>query len=332
MKRMISGIQPTGIPTLGNYLGAIKNFVKFSKEYDSYVFIADLHSITQNLEPEELRKNTIGLAAVYMACGLDHKSCSIFVQSQNLHHAQLGWIMITQTGLGELNRMTQFKDKKAKYKEEHIPSGILAYPSLQAADIALYDADIVPIGQDQKQHLELTKNLINRINTRYNLDLNIPEAKMPENTKKVMSLQNPLKKMSKSDEKILATIFLDDDYETISKKIKKAVTDNDGEVRYDVENKPGISNLMNIYQALNDKSYEEIEAEFKGENYGVFKAKVIEAIWNEIEPIQNKYNELLKNEEEILKTLQKGLEKSLEITTPVYDKIINGFGFLPRSK
>lgn len=332
MKRMISGIQPTGIPTLGNYLGAIKNFVTFSQNYDSYIFIADLHSVTQNIEPETLRKNTLSLAAFYIACGLNHDSCSIFVQSQNPHHSQLGWLMITQTGLGELNRMTQFKDKRAKFKEDHIPSGLLNYPSLQAADIALYNADIVPIGQDQKQHLELTKILINRVNKRYNLNLNIPEAKMPQNTKKIMSLQNPLKKMSKSDEKILGTIFLDDSLETITKKIKKAVTDNDGEVRFDVENKPGISNLINIYQILTNKSYEEIEQEFLGQNYGVFKDKLTKVIWNEIEPIQKKYYELLKNENKICSILESGLQKSLKVTTPIFEQISNGFGFLARSK
>lgn len=331
MKKMISGIQPTGVPTLGNYLGAIKNFVKFSKEYNSFVFIADLHSITQNIDPEILKQNTLSLAAIYIACGLDHENCSIFVQSQNPNHSQLGWLMITQTGLGELNRMTQFKDKKSKFKEDHIPSGLLTYPSLQAADIALYNADIVPIGQDQKQHLELTKILINRMNTRYNLNLKIPEAKMPQNSKKIMSLQNPLKKMSKSDEKILSTIFLDDDYETICKKLKKAVTDSDGIVKYDIENKPGISNLMNIYQILTNKTYEEISLEFKDVNYGIFKQAVADVIWNELEPIQKKYQKLMLNQELIFDVLEKGVKKSILETESVLNEIYDKFGFLKRS-
>lgn len=328
MKRMLSGIQPTGIPTLGNYLGAIKNFINFSKEYESYVFIADLHSITVNQSPEELYKNTIGLAAIYIACGLDHENCNIFVQSQNPNHAKMGWVMITQTGIGELNRMTQFKDKKEKFKEDHIPAGLLTYPSLQAADIILYDADIVPVGQDQKQHLELTKILTNRLNVRYNLDLKIPEAKMPENSKKIMSLQKPDKKMSKSDEKILGTIFLDDDYETICKKLKKAVTDSEGKVYFDVENKPGISNLMNIYQILTGKSYDEISETFNGENYGVFKQAVADVIWAEIEPIQIKYNKLLNNTDEIEKVLQKGLTKAVELSTITTNKVYKNMGFM----
>lgn len=328
MKRMLSGIQPTGIPTLGNYLGAIKNFVKFSKEYESYVFIADLHSITVNQTPEELRKNTLSLAAIYLACGLDHDNCNIFVQSQNPDHAQLGWVMITQTGLGELNRMTQFKDKKAKFKEDHIPAGLLTYPSLQAADIILYDADIVPIGQDQKQHLELTKILTNRLNSRYNLDLKIPEAKMPENSKKIMSLQTPTKKMSKSDEKVLGTIFLNDSYEEICKKLKKAVTDSDGSVHFDQENKPGISNLMNIYQSLTNKSHDEITEEFKGQNYGVFKQAVADAIWNELQPIQDKYNELLNDKEKVLSVLEKGLENAKKISIPLVNKVYSHMGLV----
>lgn len=315
MKKMVSGIQPTGIPTLGNYLGAIKNFVKLSKQYQSYIFIANLHSITQNQEPKELKENTMSLAAFYISCGLDHENVNLFIQSENVNHAQLGWIMTTQTGLGELMRMTQFKDKKEKFSEAHIPAGLLTYPSLQAADILLYNPDIVPVGIDQKQHIELTKILANRLNSRYDMNLSIPEAIIPEVGKKIMSLQDPSKKMSKSDVKKMATIYLNDDYETIQTKIKKSVTDSEGKVYFDEINKPGISNLMNIIKVIENISNIEIEEMFINKNYGDFKKYVVEVIWKEVEPIQKKYEKLMSNQKNIKKILNIGLNNAIQEST-----------------
>ena len=310
MKKLVSGIQPTGVPTLGNYLGAIKNFVKLSKEYKSFIFIADLHSITQEQSSAELRNNIYNLAAMYISCGLNHENSNLFVQSRNPNHSELGWIMITQTGIGELNRMTQFKDKKNKFNDAHIPAGLLTYPSLQAADILLYDPKVVPVGSDQKQHLELTKTLAQRMNSRYGLNINIPEAVIPEKSRKIMSLQDPTKKMSKSDEKKLATIFLNDSYNEIEKKIKKSVTDSEGRVYFDIENKPGISNLMNIISSINGLSYNEIEEKFKDKNYGEFKKYATDVIWEEISPIQEKYFMLLDNKELIDEILDSGLSNA----------------------
>ena len=297
--RLISGIQPTSAITLGNYLGALKNFVKLQDELtdvDILVFIADLHAITVPQDKIALKKNIKSLAALYLACGLDHEKVHIFIQSEVPAHNQLGWIMECNGYIGELERMTQFKDKKVK-QVAGVSAGLLTYPSLMAADILLYDADLVPVGLDQKQHLELTRNLAERFNSKYGETFKIPEPFIPKVGEKIMSLTDPTKKMSKSDENPKSSIFLLDDINVIKKKIKSAVTDSEASIKYDVEHKPGISNLMTIYACISKQSIQEIEEKYKASTYAEFKEDLAEIVASEIEPIQKKYNALIQSKE-----------------------------------
>lgn len=290
MKRMLSGIKPTGRVTLGNYLGAIKPFVSYQDEYEMFIFVANLHSMTVYQQPAELRKNTRDLIALYIAAGLDPEKVTLFMQSDVLEHAQLGWYLNCMVGMGELSRMTQYKDKVAK--GENIGAGIFNYPSLMNADILMYDPDYVPTGIDQKQHVELCRDVAERFNSRYGETFKIPEPLVPKTGGKIMDLQDPTKKMSKSDETGKGCIYILDDINVSKKKIKSAVTDSDGHIHYDPENKPGISNLLEIYSILANKSIDELVAQYDGAGYGVFKSDLAELLGTELEKIQAKYKEI----------------------------------------
>lgn len=325
--RFLSGIQPSGNITLGNYLGAVKNFVKLQDREDFtdfLVFIADLHAITVPQDKTELRKNIKSLVALYLACGLNPEKVHIFIQSEVPAHTQLGWILQCSGYIGELERMTQYKDKKEK-QTAGVSVGLLTYPSLMAADILLYDADIVPTGLDQKQHLELTRNLAERFNAKYGETFVVPEPFIPETGAKIMSLTEPTKKMSKSDENPKAYIALLDDIAVIRKKIKSAVTDSDGTVKYDPVQKPGISNLLTILSCISGKSIAELELQYKDSNYQVFKEDVAEAVIQEILPIQQKYNELL-NSKSIDEILDKGREYATYLANKKINKVYNRIG------
>lgn len=290
MKRMLSGIKPTGRVTLGNYIGAIKPFVSYQDEYEMFIFVANLHSMTIYQEPAELRKNTKDLIALYIAAGLDPKRVTLFLQSDVKEHAQLGWYLGCMVGMGELSRMTQYKDKVAK--GETIGAGIFNYPSLMNADILMYDPDYVPVGEDQKQHVELCRDVAERFNSRYSETFKIPEPLVAKVGGRIMDLQNPTKKMSKSDETGKGCIYILDDIHVSKKKIKSAVTDSDGHIHFDPENKPGISNLLEIYSTLTNRSIEDIEKQYDGKGYGEFKGDLAEIVGTELEKIQARYKEI----------------------------------------
>ena len=308
MKRMLSGIKPTGQLTLGNYIGALRNFVKYQDDYDLYVFIANLHCVTVYQDPKELRKNLKDAIALYLACGLDPQKCTIFLQSDVLQHAQLGFLMTCQSYMGELSRMTQFKEKTAN-KEESITAGLFVYPSLMAADILLYDADYVPVGDDQKQHVELARDLANRFNNRYSETFVLPEPVIQKVGARIMSLSDPSKKMSKSDETNKGCIYLLDDLNLARKKVMSAVTDNYACVRYDKENQPGIANLLEILSSLSGEAIDSIVERYQGKGYGEFKKEVADAVVNELAAIQKHYNEIISSDL-LEKTLKEGAEKA----------------------
>ena len=327
MKRLLSGIQPTGNITLGNYLGAIRNFVKLQNELediDFLVFIADLHAITIPQDPQALRKNIKNLAAIYIACGLDPQKVHLFIQSEVLEHAELGYMMQCIGGIGELERMTQYKDKKKRHVEG-VTTALLTYPCLMAADILLYDTNIVPVGEDQKQHLELTRDLAIRFNSRFGDTFVVPEPYIADRGARIMSLIEPTKKMSKSDPNPKGYISLLDDLNQIKNKIKGAVTDLDGKVKYDEENKPGISNLMSIYSCITNESYEDIEKKYDGKGYAEFKTDLAEIVVNEIKPIQDKYNELI-NSKELDEILDNGRDYATYLARKKMAKVRNRFG------
>ena len=325
--RFLSGIQPSGNITLGNYLGAVKNFVRLQNREDFtdfLVFIADMHAITVPQDKEALRKNIKSLAAIYIACGLDPKKVHIFIQSEVPAHAQLGWILQCTGYIGELERMTQFKDKKEK-QTAGVSVGLLTYPSLMAADILLYDTNLVPVGQDQKQHLELTRDLAMRFNQRYGETFVVPEPFVSKEGAKIMSLADPTKKMSKSDPNPKGFISLLDDINVIKKKIKSAVTDSDGVIKFDKENKPGISNLLTIASCISGSSIEELEAKYKDSNYATFKEDVANLVVAEIEPIQKKYNEII-NSSYIDEVLNEGRDYANYLATKKIAKVYNNVG------
>ena len=312
MKTILSGVQPSGKLTLGNYLGAIRNFVTLqnTEEYDNFfVFIADLHAITVPKEPQQLRKNIKELAALYIACGLNPEKVSLFVQSEVHEHAEIGYLLQTITYIGELERMTQYKDKKVK-QVEGVSSALLTYPVLMAGDIMLYNSTGVPVGQDQKQHLELTRTLAERFNTKFGEMFNVPEPIIMKTGAKIMSLQNPEKKMSKSDPLEKASIFMDDPENIIRKKITSAVTDSDGIIKYDPINKPGLSNLLTIFSCCSGKSIDELVKEYEGSGYGDFKKAVADSVVNVLTPIQEKYYNLLNDKEYLDKVLDEGAQKA----------------------
>ena len=325
--RFLSGIQPSGNITLGNYLGAVKNFVKLqdSPDFtDFLVFIADLHAITVPQDKLALRQNIKSLVALYLACGLDPKKVHIFIQSEVPAHSELGWVLMCNGYIGELERMTQFKDKKEK-QVSGVSVGLLTYPSLMAADILLYDTDVVPVGIDQKQHLELTRDLAMRFNQKYGETFVVPKPYIPESGAKIMSLVDPTKKMSKSDSNPKGYIALLDDINIIKKKIMSATTDSDTKIKYDVENKPGISNLITILSCITNKSIKEIEDEYKDSNYAAFKADVADAVVSEILPIQEKYNEIL-NSNLINEVLDEGKNYANYLANKKINKVYNKIG------
>ena len=293
-KILYSGMQATGSLTLGNYLGALKNWVRMHEEYECFYGVMDLHSLTVRQDPAKFRQNARKLYALYVAAGLDPEKNCVYFQSHVSAHAELAWILDCYTYMGELSRMTQFKDKSQKH-EDNVNAGLFTYPVLMAADILLYQADVVPVGVDQKQHLEITRDIAERFNKLYGEVFVVPEGYYGKSAAKVMSLADPDKKMSKSDENVNATILLTDDRDSVIRKFKRAVTDSDTQVRYDREQKPGISNLIEIYGAVVNKTHEEVEAEFAGKGYGEFKQAVGEAVADELAPLQERYEKLVKD-------------------------------------
>lgn len=328
MKTLVSGIQPSGRLTLGNYLGAIKNFVALQDEgefEEFFVFIADLHAITVPKDPTMLRQSIKKLAALYLACGLNPEKITLFIQSEVHEHAEIGYLLQTITYIGELERMTQYKDKKAK-QVEGVSSALLTYPVLMAGDILLYNANGVPVGQDQKQHLELTRTLAERFNSKYSETFNIPDALIVKEGAKIMSLQDPSKKMSKSDPLEKASIYLDDSEAVIRKKIASAVTDSDGIIKYDEVNKPGISNLLNILSCCTNKSISDLETEFEGVGYGEFKKVVADAIITLLMPIQEKNEKILADKDYLNKVLDDGAQKASYFARKTLSKVKRKMG------
>jgi tryptophanyl-tRNA synthetase len=323
MKTIFSGIQPSGLITLGNYLGAIKQFIELQHEYECYFCVVDQHAITLPQDRLELRKNIRSLAALYLAAGLDHQKATLFIQSEVPAHAQAGWMLQCISYIGELERMTQFKDKSAG--REAVSAGLLTYPPLMAADILLYGTHLVPVGEDQKQHLELTRDLAERFNKKYADIFTIPEARIPKVGARIMSLQEPTKKMSKSDPNKKAFIALLDDPKQIEKKIKSAVTDSDGVVKYDQENKPGISNLLTIYSILANQTIEELESRYEGKGYGEFKSDLAEVVIKALAPIQERYNHLVESEE-LDDILDEGAQKARAKANRMLKKMENAMG------
>ena len=324
MKRMISGIKPTGKISIGNYLGAIKQFIKNQDEYELLVFIADLHALTLPIEPNDLRQNIIDLVCIYLACGLDPKKCKIFRQSEVIGHNDLSWVLTCNSVLGELTKMPQYKNYIAEHGDKGIPSGMLMYPSLMSADILLYDADLVPVGADQMSHVDLCRDMAEKFNKRFPGTFKLPSGVLSKTTSKIMSLSNPTRKMSKS-ESDKGTIYLLDDIEISKKKIMKALTDSENKFYYDPENKPGLSNLINIYAALAGITVDDVVNLFKdAENYGVFKRALCELLEAELVPIQQKVAEI-KETKSYKEVLAEGAAFATEITRKklidVYTKI-----------
>ena len=330
-KRMLSGIQPSGDLHLGNYLGAIKNWGARSDNYECFYFMADLHTITVRQTPADLRRRTLEQLAQYIACGLDPEKNTLFVQSHVHQHAELGWVLDCYSQFGELSRMTQFKDKSAK-NADNINAGLFTYPSLMAADILLYQPDLVPVGEDQKQHVELTHTIARRFNSIYGDVFKIPEPFIPKVGARVMSLTNPLAKMSKSENEDTGRVLLMDDPAFIMKQFKRAITDSDTEncVRYDKENKPGVANLMTIYSAVTGKSFDEIETEFAGQGYGAFKPKVGEAVVETLRPIREETQRLLKDKAYLESVYRSGAEKASYVAEKTLRKVYKKVGFLAR--
>ena len=324
-EKILTGIKPTGQLTLGNYIGVLKHLHKEVERGDCYYFIADLHALTLPIDPEVLRQNSIDLACFYLAAGLDPKKVTLFLQSSVSAHAELNAIMQNYLYMGELSRMTQFKDKSSKMKESAIGLGLFAYPVLMACDIVLYDASAIPVGEDQIQHVELTRDLVNRFNNRYGDILVMPKAEVRKVGARIMSLSDPTVKMSKSDPK--GDIFLKDDLKTIRKKIMSAVTDSGCEVKYDQENKPGISNLLTIYAALKEISIEEAEKEFEGSRYGDFKKAVADVVCAEMEVFQNKYREILESKA-YEEALREGAKRAQAIANQTLKRVKNAVGLL----
>ena len=326
-KVILSGIQSTGKLTLGNYLGALDNWVKMQEEYNCYYMIANLHTLTVRNNPEELKNNTLKILAIYIAAGLDPNKNTIFIQSQVKEHAELGWILDCYTYMGELSRMTQFKDKSAKHAD-NINAGLFTYPVLMAADILLYQADLVPVGEDQRQHLEIARDIAERFNKLYGKTFVIPDAYVRKESARIMGLQDPESKMSKSATNLNDVIFLEDEPEVILKKFKKAVTDSENKVRFDLENKPGVSNLMQIYSAITGKKMDEIENEFDGKGYGDFKMTVANAVIDKLKPLQEKYKEILNNKEYLENIYTKGAENARKIASKTLEDVKQKIGIL----
>ena len=329
-KMILSGLQPTGIMTLGNYLGAVKNWVALQEEYDCLFMIADMHAITLPKEPAELRKRCYEVLALYMACGLDPEKCTLFFQSHVPQHAELSWALTCSTYMGELSRMTQFKDKSKNTRDASVGVGLFTYPVLMAADILLYQADLVPVGEDQRQHLEITRVLAERFNRLYGDVFTIPEPYIPEVGAKIKSLQDPMKKMSKSDANPNGYLSIVDEPEVIIRKMKRAVTDSDTRVCRG-EGKEGIEHRMSIYSIMTGKSFEEIEQEFDGKGYGDFKLAVGEAVAEGLRPIREKYKELLGNKDYLKEVYTKGAQRAGRLASKTLRKVYRKLGFVDRT-
>ena len=326
MKTVFSGVQPSGNLTIGNYLGAIKNFSGFPEDYKKFYCVVDLHAITVRQVPADLRRRTYETLALYMACGLDETKNTLFVQSHVPAHAELGWILDCYTMFGELSRMTQFKDKSLK-NAQNINAGLFTYPALMAADILLYQTDVVPVGIDQKQHLELARDVAMRFNQIYSDTFTVPEGYISTDTMKIMSLADPTSKMSKSDENQNAVVYILDSKDDIIRKFKRAVTDSDTEIRYS-EDKPGISNLMTIYKAFTGKSYEEIEKEFSGKGYGDFKLAVGEATADGLRPVREEFARLIADKAHLESVMKSGAEDAAYFAHKTMRKVRKKIGFV----
>jgi len=325
VKKVLSGIQPSGSPTLGNYVGALRNWSLLQGEDRfCYYCVVDMHALTVRQDAEDLRRRTWETAALLIACGIDPVKSAIFVQSRVHEHAELNWVLCCNTYMGELGRMTQYKDKSAKHAD-NINAGLFTYPVLMAADILLYQSDLVPVGSDQKQHIEIARDIAIRFNRAYGETFQVPEGFIPKFGGRVMSLQDPTQKMSKSDRNPNGYVAIMDAPDVIVKKFKRAVTDSDGEIRYDVENKPGVSNLLSIYTSFTGKSMEEAQADFEGAGYGKLKSAVAEAVVEELTPIQNEYRRLLDERAYLEQMVERGVERAREqahaTLKAVYDKV-----------
>ena len=334
-KTMLSGIQPSGDLHLGNYLGAVKNWTEIADEFDCYYFMADLHAITVRQNPADLRRRTTNQLAQYVACGLDPEKNTLFIQSHVPAHAEMGWVLNCYAMFGELSRMTQFKDKSAK-NADNINGGLFTYPALMAGDILLYNADYVPVGEDQKQHCELTRDIANRFNGIYGDVFKVPEPYIAKVGARIMSLADPTSKMSKSEDEDKGRILITDKPEDIMRTFKRAITDSDtgaGCVHYDPENKPGVSNLMTIYSCATGKTFAEIEKEFASAGYGVFKPAVGEAVVEMLRPIREKSEDLMKNKDYLNKLMADGAEKASRVANRTLKKVYKKIGFvLPNGK
>ena len=328
MKRILSGSAPSGHLCIGNYLGALKNWVELQEEYDCIYVIVDLHAITTQQKPSELRKQSLSFLAQYVACGIDPEKSTIIIQSQVPQHAELSWVLSTMTYMGELNRMTQFKEKSKRYNE-NINAGLYTYPVLMASDILLYQADLVPVGADQKQHLELTRNLAQRFNSRYSDTFTIPEPFIPKIGARIMSLQDPTKKMSKSDTDLNNVITLLDKPDIIRKKLKRAVTDSGKRILFDPEKRLGVANLMNLYSGLTGLEISAIESHFDGKMYSDLKIELAELTIDTLKPIQNEYDKIMGDRSFLNSILENGRTKANKIAAKTLRKVYKKIGFLP---
>ena len=324
-KIIYSAVQPSGNLTIGNYLGAIRNWVRLQDEYDCFYAIADLHAITVRQEPAELRRRTLELAALYLACGIDPEKCALYVQSQVPQHAELCWVLNTIAYVGEMSRMTQFKDKSRKHAD-NINMGLMDYPVLMAADILLYGTQCVPVGADQKQHVEIARDLAIRFNNRYGETFTVPEPLIMRSGAKICSLQEPTKKMSKSDENPNASVYLTDDRDTILRKLRRAVTDSGSEIRFS-EDKPGVSNLLTIYSVFRGCTVEEAEREFAGKGYGDLKTAVGETVADVLAPVQAEQKRLLSDKTYLQEVLSSGAEKAYKAARRTLSKVYRRVGF-----
>ena len=326
-KVILSGIQPTGIFTLGNYLGAVRNWAKMQEDFHSAYMIADLHALTVRQEPADFRKRILSCYALLLACGVDPEKSIAFIQSHVPAHSQLSWVLSCNTQFGELSRMTQFKDKSAKHPD-NVNAGLFTYPVLMAADILVYNADLVPVGQDQTQHLEIARDIAGRFNGVYGPTFTLPEGYVPKAGARVMSLGDPSKKMSKSDPNVNSFVLLTDNKDVILRKFKRAVTDSDGVVRYDPADKPGVSNLMGIYAAFTGQTMEEVEAAFAGKGYGDFKAAVAETVADALAPVQAEYARILADKGYVDGVLRTGAERAARLAGRTVRKVYRKVGLL----
>lgn len=329
MARVLSGVKPTGKMTLGNYIGSFRNFASYQDENETYIFIADLHALTKPIDPQDLRNNTYDILSFYLAAGLDPEKCCLFKQSDIAEVALLNSIIINYIYMGELSRMTQYKDFVNKNAGKEVGVGLFAYPVLMAADLFMYDTELCPVGEDQRQHVELAHDIARRINNRYKENiLSMPKAITPKVGKRIMNLSDPTQKMSKSVKDPKGEIYLADDMKTVRKKFMSAKTDTGCEVKYDVENKPGISNLLQIYAAIKEISIEDAEKEFVGCNYGTFKGKVADAVIAELEPFQQRYLSYRQNEELLNEIFANGAAKAKVIATEVLERVKKAVGLI----